>query len=160
MAIYSQESSMVWELLGETHWPDLNHNKEGVGEIFHNTENLTNINCRDWSGLEWQAINLFMCRCNWPRTTYAIPPIIMTAYYNPTTSRGRRWWDDWSYLLCELCIKGEVKETTQLLQHFQYRWKKEYLTSLREVHKVTGTNIRTVKVGNVFLIHDDTPRMQ
>ena len=37
------------------------------------------------------TINLFMCRCNWPRTTYATPPIIWTAHYNPTTSRGGRW---------------------------------------------------------------------
>ena len=34
-----------------------------------------------------------MCRYNWPRTTYAIPSIIWMAYYNPTTSRGERWWE-------------------------------------------------------------------
>ena len=36
----------------------------------------------------------------------------------------------------------------------------EEKTSLREVHKATGTNIQTVKVGDVVLMHDDTPKMQ
>ena len=27
-------------------------------------------------------------------------------------------------------------------------------------HKATGTNIQTVKVGDVVLMHDDTPRLQ
>ena len=52
------------------------------------------------------------------------------------------------------------KRQMQLLQHFQSRWKKEYITSLREAHKKIGTNIQTVKVGDIVFIHDDTPRMQ
>ena len=31
-------------------------------------------------------------------------------------------------------VKEFVKRQSQLLQHFQSRWKKEYLTSLREYH--------------------------
>jgi len=34
----------------------------------------------------------------------------------------------------------------QLLQHFQQRWKREYLTSLREQHRTTGNNEQSVKV--------------
>ena len=47
-----------------------------------------------------------------------------------------------------------------LLQHFQSRWRKEYLTSLREVHRTTGTTKQAVKIGDVVQIHDDTPRTQ
>ena len=46
-----------------------------------------------------------------------------------------------------------------MLKHFWTRWKSEYLTTLREFHKTTGNNIQRVKVGDVVLIHDDTPRV-
>ena len=38
------------------------------------------------------------------------------------------------------------------------RWRHEYLTSLREFHKTTGTNEQKVKQGDVVLVHDDGPR--
>ena len=47
-----------------------------------------------------------------------------------------------------------------LLSHFWNRWKTEYLTALREFHRTTGSNMQKVKVGDVVLIHDDTPRIQ
>ena len=48
---------------------------------------------------------------------------------------------------------------TQLIQHFRTLWKQEYLTALREFHKVKGTYApQTIKVGDVVLIHDDSPR--
>ena len=47
-----------------------------------------------------------------------------------------------------------------LLRHFQSRWKKEYLTALREFHRHTGTNEQTVSVGDVVQIHDNVPRSQ
>jgi hypothetical protein len=34
------------------------------------------------------------------------------------------------------------------------------LTQLREVHKSTGNNNQSVKVGDVVLIHNDNPRIQ
>ena len=44
-------------------------------------------------------------------------------------------------------------------QHFQTRWKQEYLTALREFHKVKGTYTpQTIKIGDVVLIHSDSPR--
>ena len=64
------------------------------------------------------------------------------------------------------CVSSALREKPrsqiQLLQHFQSRWKKEYLTSLLEVHKATETkfNIETIKVGDVVFMHDNTPRMQ
>lgn len=45
-----------------------------------------------------------------------------------------------------------------ILTHFRNRWKKEYLTSLREFHKVTGYNKQNVQVGDVILIQDEIPR--
>jgi len=47
-----------------------------------------------------------------------------------------------------------------ILQHFQSRWRKEYLTFLREVHRTTGTTEQVVKIGDVVQIHDDAPRSQ
>ena len=48
---------------------------------------------------------------------------------------------------------------TQLIQHFQTCWKQEYLTALREFHKVKGTFApQTIKVRDVILIHDNSPR--
>lgn len=56
-------------------------------------------------------------------------------------------------------IRGMFTRQTQLIQHFQNRWKQEYLTALREFHKAKGTtNPQMIKVGDVVLIHDDSPR--
>ena len=57
-------------------------------------------------------------------------------------------------------IQRRAKIQALLLQHFWSRWRREYLTALREFHHTTGTNTQTVKVGDVVLIHDDTPRIQ
>jgi transposase InsO family protein len=62
---------------------------------------------------------------------------------------------------------GNISEITKraqiqalILQHFWSRWKAEYLTSLREFHKTTGKNNQTIRVGEVVLIHDDSPRIK
>ena len=57
-------------------------------------------------------------------------------------------------------LQEKVKRQTQLLQHFQGRWRREYLTSLRETHKYTGVTNQTIKVGDIVLVHDDVPRLQ
>ena len=57
-------------------------------------------------------------------------------------------------------IQRRAKIQALLLQHFWSRWRRKYLTALREFHHNTGTNTQTVKVGDVVLIHDDTPRIQ
>ena len=47
-----------------------------------------------------------------------------------------------------------------LLNQFRSRWRHEYLTSLREYHRTSGTNKRQhIKPGDVVLIHDDAPRI-
>ena len=58
-----------------------------------------------------------------------------------------------------LSITRRAKQQALTLQHFRSRWRHEYLTSLREYHKTTGTNRQKVKVGEVVLIQDDTPRI-
>ena len=55
----------------------------------------------------------------------------------------------------EIC--GSAKLLVTILQSFQKRWQHEYLTSLREVHRNTGTNCQAVKRGDVVLIYDDAP---
>lgn len=45
-----------------------------------------------------------------------------------------------------------------LVEHFSYRWRNEYLTGLREYHRVTGENNTQVKIGTVVLIMDNSPR--
>ncbi len=56
--------------------------------------------------------------------------------------------------------KKRFKNQALKLQHFELRWKREYLTHLREFHKKTGNNEQSVKVGDVVLVHSDKPRMQ
>ena len=56
-------------------------------------------------------------------------------------------------------IKRRAKHRALVLQHFRSRWRYEYLTSLQEYHKTTGTDTQKVNVGDVVLIQDDTPRI-
>ena len=56
-------------------------------------------------------------------------------------------------------IQRNAKRLTLLLQHFRRRWRQEYLTSLREFHKNTGTITETIKVGDVVQIHADDSRL-
>lgn len=53
----------------------------------------------------------------------------------------------------------KTKRVTLLIQHFSQRWRHEYLTSLREFHKGSGSNAESVRVGDVVLIHNDNPRV-
>ena len=64
--------------------------------------------------------------------------------YNESNSQARR----------------RAKVQALLLKHFWLRWRQEYLTSLREFHKTTrGTMSQKVNVGDIVLVHDDTPRV-
>ena len=59
----------------------------------------------------------------------------------------------------DTAIQARNKKQGALLQHFWTRWRKEYLTGLREFHQTSGSNVQTVKPGAVVLVHDDTPRI-
>jgi len=52
----------------------------------------------------------------------------------------------------------DMKHQGQLIEHFQNRWKKEYLRSLHECHKTPGMNKQQIWIGDVAIIHDDIPR--
>ena len=54
-------------------------------------------------------------------------------------------------------LRKRAKTQTLIMKHFWVRWKQEYLTSLREFHRTTGRNDKNVNVGDVVLVHDDTP---
>ena len=41
------------------------------------------------------------------------------------------------------------------LSHFWSRWRKEYITDLREYHKENSSKVNVVAVGDLVLIHDD-----
>eukprot|EP00794_Sanderia_malayensis_P017243 gene17243-biopygen14837 len=41
------------------------------------------------------------------------------------------------------------------LSHFWNRWRKEYLTDLREFHKMTTINIKPIAKGDLVLLHED-----
>ena len=56
-------------------------------------------------------------------------------------------------------LRKKAKTQALIMKHFWVRWKQEYLTSLREFHQTTGRNDQNVNVGDVVLVHDDTPRL-
>jgi len=56
-------------------------------------------------------------------------------------------------------VRSRANKQAHIIRHFQSRWKTEYLTALREAHRIRGNNTQQVKVGDVVLIHDDTPRI-
>ena len=56
-------------------------------------------------------------------------------------------------------LRKRAKTQAVILKQFWKRWKLEYLTSLREFHKTTGSNTQKVRIGDVVLVHDDTPRI-
>ena len=56
-------------------------------------------------------------------------------------------------------MRKSAKKLALLLRHFQTRWKREYLTSLREFHKSQGSKHQKVRVGDIVQIHDEGPRI-
>ena len=57
-------------------------------------------------------------------------------------------------------LSKDAKTQALLLQHFTSRWKNEYLTSLREFHRTSGSNDCKIATGDIVLVHDDGPRIQ
>lgn len=56
-------------------------------------------------------------------------------------------------------VKRRATKQAHIIKHFQSRWKNEYLTALREAYRARGSNTQQVKIGDVVLIHDDSPRI-
>ena len=62
---------------------------------------------------------------------------------------------------CTTLLSKKAKKQAVIIQHFWSRWNKEYLTSLRETHTTnTGTDKERIKVGDVVIIHDESPRLK
>ena len=58
-------------------------------------------------------------------------------------------------------LSKKAKVQALLIQHFWGRWRKEYLTFLRETHTTSGGSSKeTIKVGDIVIIHDDCPRLK
>jgi len=55
-------------------------------------------------------------------------------------------------------IRQMAKHQRQLIQHIEARWTREYLTSLHECHKTTGTTKQQVHIGDVAIVHNDAPK--
>ena len=45
-----------------------------------------------------------------------------------------------------------------ILDHFWNRWRREYLTELRENHRRRNPDVSNIAKGDVVIIHDDTHR--
>ena len=55
-------------------------------------------------------------------------------------------------------MRQRVTAQAHILECFWKRWRHEYLTSLREFHRTTGTNEQSIKTGDVVLVYDEGPR--
>ena len=55
-------------------------------------------------------------------------------------------------------LTKQFKSQQKLVENFSQRWRREYLTGLRQHHQATGCNKQTISVGDVVQIHDETPR--
>ena len=55
-------------------------------------------------------------------------------------------------------VRQRVTAQAHVLERFWNRWRHEYLTSLREFHRTTGTNEQSIKTGDVVLVYDEGPR--
>ena len=55
-------------------------------------------------------------------------------------------------------MRQHITAQTHILERFWNKWRHEYLTSLREFHRTTGTNEKSIKKGDVVLVHDKDPR--
>ena len=68
-------------------------------------------------------------------------------------------YDDLTYNSGTNQIEDQAKRRNKLVQHFWNRRRREYLASLREIHKASGKNETEIKVGDVVQVHDDTKRV-
>ena len=61
--------------------------------------------------------------------------------------------------LSNVDIRRVVDKNSQLIQRFGSRWRKAYLTALREFYKINGANKQSIKKGDIVGVHDDTPSL-
>ena len=56
-------------------------------------------------------------------------------------------------------LNEEAKTKFEILQSFWTRWRREYVTALREYQRASGKTETKVKVGDIVQIHDETKRI-
>jgi len=61
----------------------------------------------------------------------------------------------------ETDLRNRMDKLTQLMEHFSSRWKREYLTSLREFYKTSKQGSKLIRTGDVVIsVHEDNkPRL-
>ena len=53
-------------------------------------------------------------------------------------------------------LRNRMDKPTQLMEHFLLRWKREYLTSLREFYKTSKQSSKQlIRIGDVVIVHED-----
>jgi len=58
-------------------------------------------------------------------------------------------------------LSKEAKAQASIILQFWNQWKREYLTSLREIHNVSnGKTKEQIKVGDIVVVHDGIPRLK
>ena len=67
--------------------------------------------------------------------------------------------DDPDYLDADN-MRKTVNKQTRLIEQFWTRWRREYLTSLRQFNQTSGHNKQVIRQGDVVIVHDDKPRTQ
>ena len=68
-------------------------------------------------------------------------------------------WSDPTFNEDPALVQRLAKVRADLIHHFWNRWRRDYLTSLREFHRTSGKNDVAVQVGDVVQVHDDTKRV-
>ena len=57
-------------------------------------------------------------------------------------------------------LNEEAKTKFEFLHNFWLRWRREYVTALREYQRASGKTETKVKIGDIVQIHDDIKRIQ
>lgn len=57
-------------------------------------------------------------------------------------------------------ITKRAETYQKLIDHFRQRWRREYLTELRQYYQAKGDNNQTISVGDVVQVYDDHPRVR
>jgi hypothetical protein len=57
-------------------------------------------------------------------------------------------------------ITQRARVQIKIVEDFCKRWRHDYLTALREQHRISGKNKQSISVGDVVQVHDDVPRAQ
>ena len=149
--------------------PEVHHFMSGV-----NVKWDFNIEMAPWWGGFFERIVQLLKRCLRKLVGLNLRPltyISATDLDEPITPShlltGRRLLDLPDYLCqkkgdedynCTYSISQRMNHLNNILDHFWNRWRREYLTELRENHRRRNPDVSNIAKGDVVIIHDDTHR--